>query len=112
MLRCPVSVSWFPPSLFQPESLFQVRRDPRRKWTHAGIQSQKPLHSDAHPSRRKLSEPQKLRQIGEQPPPVAVSEQVASVRPHLEIHQFIAAGARKHHATIGGDGAILIEQGN
>ena len=97
----------FAPPLFQAETSRQFRLKPGRE---SGTRAHHPPNPTANSSRRKSPQSQELPPVGPQSPPVTVPEQVARVRPHLEVHQFIAAITRKQHAAIRGDGAVMVEQ--
>src|SRR6266446_6300186 len=85
----------FLPPLLEFHALGEVRRQPLRKHRHTRLLANQSEKSRANPTPWKGPDPKIVSHLRQKTLPFSPSPQVTRVRPHLKVHQVVAAFPRQ-----------------
>src|SRR6267143_6891675 len=99
----------FLPPLLEFHALGEVRRQPLRKHRQNRILADQSQKSRTNAAPWKWSDPKIVRHLRQKTLPFSPSPQVTRVRPHLKVHQVIAAFPRQENTAVCGNLAAGIK---
>src|SRR5215470_18336334 len=86
----------------------EVRSQPGGKCGLIGVFPYEPQHPCTNATPWKGPDPNIVGNLGHDPPPLPSTPQIGDIRPHLKVHQVIAALSREQNPTVGGNVSVGI----